>query len=81
MAPRTSSWPVWSNIPSTDKNIKSADDWIEARQNDDGAEGLWRVHDGLYDLENWIPKHPGGSQWLQITKVVIVLSIFKFISL
>jgi len=69
MAPRTSSWPVWSGILSTDKNIKSADDWIGARRMEDGADELWRIHDGLYDLEQWIHKHPGGSQWLEITKV------------
>lgn len=71
MAPRTSSWPVWSGILSTDNNIKSADDWIEARRQEDGADELWRIHDGLYNLEQWIPKHPGGSQWLEITKVCI----------
>lgn len=69
MAPRTSSWPIWSNIVSTDNNIKSADDWIKARQKEEGADELWRVHDGLYDLEKWIYSHPGGSQWLEITKV------------
>lgn len=69
MAPRTSSWPVWNNLLSTDYSLKSVDDWIEARQKEDGAEELWRIHDGLYDLEQWIPKHPGGPQWLEITKV------------
>lgn len=69
MSPRTSSWPVWNNLKSTDYNIKSADDWIEARRKEDGADELWRVHDGLYDLEKWIHKHPGGTQWLEITKV------------
>jgi hypothetical protein len=49
--------------------VKSVDDWIEARQKEDGADDLWRIHDGLYNLEQWIPKHPGGRQWLEITKV------------
>ncbi|VVC46188.1 Cytochrome b5-like heme/steroid binding domain,Fatty acid desaturase domain [Cinara cedri] len=76
MAPRTSSWPVWSNISSTDNNIKSADDWIEAHRMEDGAETLWRVHDELYDLEPWIKKHPGGPQWLEITKGTDITELF-----
>lgn len=72
MAPRTSSWPFWSNTLSTDNTIKSADDWIEARRIEDGTDGqLWRIHDGLYNLDQWIQKHPGGPQWLEITKVNI----------
>ncbi|KAE9523809.1 hypothetical protein AGLY_015697 [Aphis glycines] len=77
MAPRTSSWPVWSGILSTDKNIKSADDWIGARRMEDGADELWRIHDGLYDLEQWIHKHPGGSQWLEITKGTDITELFE----
>lgn len=69
MAPRTSSWPAWSNILSTDIDIKSATDWMDARRKEEGSDDLWRVHDGLYNLEKWIPKHPGGKQWLEITKV------------
>lgn len=71
MAPRTSSWPVFNGIKSTDYEIKSADDWIEARRKEEGADELWRIHDGLYDVEKWIHKHPGGTQWLEITKVSI----------
>lgn len=80
MAPRTSSWPVWSNISSTDENIKSVDGWIEARRKEDGADELWRIHDGLYNLEGWILKHPGGPQWLEITKVCddLKLKIYIF---
>lgn len=74
MTSRTSSWTFWSNTPSTDYSVKSADDWIEARRQEDGTDGkLWRIYDGLYDLEKWIHKHPGGPQWLKITKVGIQL--------
>lgn len=81
MGQRTSSWSVWNNVSSTDRYIRSADGWIEARQKDDGTDGLWRVHDGLYDLRPWIRNHPGGPQWLEITKVgilIIVLTFFTF---
>lgn len=43
--------------------------WIEGKRKDDYAEGLWRVHDKLYDLTEFIPNHPGGKSWLEITKV------------
>jgi len=29
---------------------------------------LWIVENKLYDLKDFIPKHPGGPTWLQITK-------------
>nr|CAI5858925.1 unnamed protein product [Callosobruchus analis] len=43
--------------------------WLEEKKELDGAEGLWRVHDGLYDLSEFVNKHPGGSEWLTLTKV------------
>lgn len=45
--------------------------WLEMKQEQDGAEGLWRIHDGLYDLTDFIKEHPGGSEWLELTKVFI----------
>lgn len=42
---------------------------MACRRNDDNAEGLWRVHDGLYDLTNFIELHPGGEDWIRLTKV------------
>jgi Cytochrome b5-like Heme/Steroid binding domain len=44
--------------------------WLEGRRADDNAEGLWRVHDKLYDLTDFVEKHPGGSLWLTLTKVI-----------
>ena len=47
---------------------------------DDDCEGLWRIHDDLYDLTNWEKNHPGlsrcfhfliilgGRDWLVLTK-------------
>lgn len=49
--------------------------WIESRRQDDNAEGLWRVHDKLYDLTDFIKLHPGGSDWIQLTKVLNTNSI------
>lgn len=43
--------------------------WLKDKQVTDGAEGLWRVHDGLYDVSDFIKTHPGGPEWLELTKV------------
>lgn len=43
--------------------------WIEGKRKDDNANGLWRVHDKLYNLEDFVEKHPGGKYWLEVTKV------------
>ena len=33
--------------------------WLKAKAVDDDCENLWRVHNGLYDLSQWVNKHPG----------------------
>lgn len=43
--------------------------YMQGRRKDDNAEGLWRVHDKLYDLNSYIDKHPGGRQWLIMSRV------------
>lgn len=43
--------------------------WLRSKRKDDNAEGLWRVHDNLYNLTDFIDKHPGGKDWLQFTEV------------
>lgn len=47
----------------------SGDVWLEDRRKVDNTKGLWRVHDDLYDLTDFIDKHPGGKIWLELTKV------------
>ena len=44
--------------------------WLAGKRLDDDAEGFWRIHDKLYDLTDFISRHPGGSEWLQLTKVI-----------
>lgn len=43
--------------------------WLKGRRADDNAEGLWRVHDKLYDLKEFKKTHPGGREWLTMTEV------------
>lgn len=46
----------------------SVAEWLTSKRRDDGAEGLWRVHDTLYDLTSFAHKHPGGAFWLVTTR-------------
>lgn len=48
--------------------------WLKDKNLTDGAEGLWRIHDKLYDVSSFIKSHPGGAEWLELTKVCIVYS-------
>lgn len=42
---------------------------MDSKRDDDNIEGgLWRIHDTLYDLSAFISKHPGGPDWLKMTK-------------
>lgn len=51
--------------------------WLEGKRIDDNAEGLWRVHDKLYDLTSFVEKHPGGAEWLSLTKGVDITEQFE----
>lgn len=57
----------------------SADTWLEEKGDNDGAEGLWRIHDDLYDFSSFVDRHPGGSMWLKLTKVSIIKFYIVFI--
>lgn len=59
------------------KPSKSGQRWLEAKQIDDNAEGLWRVHDKLYDLINFIQRHPGGADWLELTQGTDITELFE----
>lgn len=51
--------------------------WLESRRQDDNAEGLWRVHDTLYDLTDFINLHPGGADWIKLTKVIFKFKLYS----
>lgn len=67
-----------------DHPLHTAHWWLEMKREQDGAESLWRIHDGLYDFSNFIEEHPGGSEWLEVTKVPLIfkatscLNIYNF---
>lgn len=38
------------------------------RKDDAVEDGLWRIHNTLYDLTEFVHQHPGGVDWIQMTK-------------
>ncbi|XP_073821726.1 cytochrome b5-related protein-like isoform X3 [Musca autumnalis] len=51
--------------------------WLAGKREDDGAEGLWRIYDNLYDFSKFIKLHPGGSFWLEQTKGTDITEQFE----
>ncbi|XP_032513096.2 cytochrome b5-related protein-like [Danaus plexippus] len=60
-----------------DEGLRDPIQWLMGKAMDDGAEGLWRVHNGLYDLEEFIQRHPGGAEWLELTKGTDITEAFE----
>ena len=55
---------------------KFATQWLKAKRIDDDCEGLWRIHDDLYDLSGWEKNHPGSKIPL-LSDEYFITSIFK----
>lgn len=79
MAPNSNKPTVSLNFkyPSNRETNKSGKEWLSGKREDDGAEGLWRIHDDLYDVTDFIEKHPGGSSWLVLTKGTDITEAFE----
>lgn len=77
MATLKSSIPGLVYPSGRDAFLRTNFGFLEGRRKDDGAEGLWRIHDKLYDLESFVENHPGGSEWLVITKGTDITEAFE----
>lgn len=55
----------------------SVNGWLKAKRIEDNAEGLWRVHNKLYDLINFVQRHPGGRDWLELTQGTDITELFE----
>ncbi|KAL0832747.1 hypothetical protein ABMA28_000922 [Loxostege sticticalis] len=51
--------------------------WLTGKAMDDGAEGLWRVYDKLYDFTSFMKRHPGGQEWLELTQGTDITEAFE----
>ncbi|XP_015512971.1 cytochrome b5-related protein [Neodiprion lecontei] len=80
MAPtkRFESTLVGLKYPSErDSVIKTGAKWLKDKRQDDGAEGLWRVDDKLYDLSEFAKSHPGGTEWITLTRGTDITEAFE----
>ncbi|XP_018057245.1 PREDICTED: cytochrome b5-related protein-like isoform X1 [Atta colombica] len=75
--PKASTIPGLVYLSARDNPSKTAMGFINARKKIDGAEGLWRIENKLYDLENFMKSHPGGSEWIRITKGTDITELFE----
>jgi len=48
----------------------------DKRRGDD-IEDYWRVHDKLYDLDKFVDKHPGGKDWIKVTRGTDITEAFE----
>jgi len=46
-------------------------------QDDNIGANLWRIHDKIYDFQNFVDSHPGGSHWLIKTKGTDITEAFE----
>ncbi|XP_069700263.1 cytochrome b5-related protein-like isoform X4 [Periplaneta americana] len=68
---------LWRSPSYRRSNIRTVDLWLEGKRTDDDTDGLWRIHDNLYDLSAFIHVHPGGSDWLQYSKGTDITEAFE----
>lgn len=68
---------LWRSPTYRKAHIRTPHLWLKGKQIDDNTDGLWRVHDGLYDFSTFIDKHPGGSDWLNYTKGTDITEAFE----
>ena len=66
-----------SSISIKSHQAKSIKQWLSSKKNNDGAEGLWRINNKLYDLINFVRRHPGGSDWLELTRGTDITELFE----
>ncbi|KAM7351849.1 cytochrome b5-related protein-like [Cochliomyia hominivorax] len=67
-----SKFPTYRN-----SKIVTTKSWLDGKQMDDEAEGLWRIYDSLYDFTEFIDKHPGGPFWIRETKGLDITEAFE----
>ena len=62
-----------------DEKVKNVYSWLNGRRKDDNVNdpNLWRIHNKLYDLSDWIKLHPGGSEWISNTRGTDITEAFE----
>ncbi|BES95744.1 Hypothetical protein NTJ_08553 [Nesidiocoris tenuis] len=63
--------------PKWESPFRTSAAWLKSRRGENEDEKLWRVHDKLYDLSKFTAVHPGGEQWLTLTKGTDITEAFE----
>lgn len=77
MGKSESSIPGFENFPGREAKVKTGYAYLEGRRQVDGAEDLWRIGNSLYDLEGFAKFHPGGAEWIRLTKGTDITELFQ----
>ncbi|XP_066588603.1 cytochrome b5-related protein-like [Prorops nasuta] len=77
MVQLTSTIPGLSDSPIVDESVKTCTGFLNGRRKQDGAEGLWRIRNGLYDLQDFARNHPGGEEWIRLTRGTDITEMFE----
>lgn len=75
--PKISTVPGLARLPARESPRKTAASFLDGRREIDGAEGLWRIGNSLYNLETFAKSHPGGAEWLRLTKDTDITELFE----
>ncbi|XP_068219377.1 cytochrome b5-related protein-like isoform X2 [Palaemon carinicauda] len=51
--------------------------WLKGKRIDDDIGPYWRVHNKLYDLTDFAKIHPGGKEWITMTKGTDITEAFE----
>ena len=64
--------------PDLNNSSPCPESWLAAKRKADSCDGetfscsedssTWRLHDDLYDLTSFVEKHPGGRDWILMTR-------------
>lgn len=69
---------ISSKFPTYRKaKLITAYSWLSGKVEDDETEGLWRIHNTLYDFTEFIDRHPGGSFWIKESQGTDITEAFE----
>ncbi|OAD59365.1 Cytochrome b5-related protein [Eufriesea mexicana] len=69
--------PGLEHFPGREIKFTTPYSFLESRRKIDGAENLWRIDNNLYDLEGFAKVHPGGEEWIRLTRGTDITEIFQ----
>ncbi|KAI9028013.1 hypothetical protein DFJ74DRAFT_765980 [Hyaloraphidium curvatum] len=76
VAPPPGEFPPMDQV--TGGRVPDLQKWLASRREyNSRAAGLWRIGGGLYDLTDFVDKHPGGAEWLELTRGSDITEAFE----